>query len=141
LIVPDLNLIIYAHNRVSPLHAGAKSWWEAAVDGTETVGLPWVVTTGFIRIITTKGLADPPFTMSLALHLVNQWFSYPAVQPIEPGPHHLRHLSDLLSQVQVGGKLVTDAHLAAIAIEHRAALHTHDRDFERFSGLRLYDPL
>ena len=141
MIIPDINLIVYAHNEESPFHLRAKSWWEPLVNGEETVAVPWMVAIGFLRLMTNPRVSDHPLEVNRAVGIVRRWFAYPAVQPIEPGPQHLRHLSDLLTQVNVGAKLVDDAHLAAITIEHRAVLHTHDQDFERFSGLRLHDPL
>jgi toxin-antitoxin system PIN domain toxin len=134
-------LIIYAHNTGSSFNKRASRWWESALNGEETIALPWAVTLAFVRLTTHPRVADPPIPIERVLGIVKKWFTYPAVQPIEPGTSHLRHVSELLMQVQVGAKLVSDAHLAAIAIEHRAVLHTHDRDFERFSGLRLHDPL
>src|SRR5579862_4995007 len=131
MIIPDVNLIIYAHNTGSSFHPKASRWWETALGGEETIALPWAVTLAFMRLTTNPRVADPPLPIERVLDIVKNWFTYPAVQPIEPGMGHLRYVSELLSQVNVGAKLVNDAHLAAIAIEHRAVLHTHDRDFER----------
>ena len=141
MIIPDVNLIVYAHNEESPFHQSALKWWAPLVVGDETIAIPWMVTLGFLRLMTNPRLSDQPLELERAVGIVRRWFVHPAVQPVEPGTGHLRHLSELLLQVNVGAKLVNDAHLAAIAIEQRAVLHTHDRDFERFSGLRIHDPL
>ena len=141
MIIPDANLIVYAHSTTSPFHPKASEWWRALVNGEETVAIPWMVSLAFLRLTTHPRIFDPAIPIDRALDTVKEWFDYRAVQPIEPGALHLRYLADLLMQVNVGAKLVNDAHLAAIAIEHRAVLHTHDHDFERFSGLRTHDPL
>ena len=111
------------------------------MNGDETVALPWVVTLGFLRLVTHPKVFDPPIAVDFALEVIRGWFAYPAVQPIEPGGAHFRHVSALLQQAQVGANLVNDAHIAAIAIEQRAVLHSHNQDFLRFDGLRVHDPL
>lgn len=141
MIVPDLNLIVFAYSPASPFHSGAIKWWERLLNGSEMVGIPWLVSTGFIRLTTHPKVFSTPLSVDSATEIVSTWYVQPNVRALEPGSRHLTLLSSLLHQVQVGGKLVSDAHLAAIAIEHRAVLHSHDRDFERFSGLQLHDPL
>jgi toxin-antitoxin system PIN domain toxin len=141
LIVPDISLLLYAHDDHSQFHQKAKAWWEGAVNGDESVGIPWVVTLGFVRLSTSRTIFRFPWTVDESMAVVSRWFDSPVVWPIHPGDRHLRVLSQLMQSAQGGGKLVTDAHLASIAIEHRATLHSHDRDFQRFSGLIIHDPL
>jgi toxin-antitoxin system PIN domain toxin len=140
-IVPDVNLLVYAHNTAAPHHAAARSWWEAALGGDTPVALPWAVTLGFVRLVTHPSVMRSPLPALQALERVDEWFACDAVRTLEPGPRHLVVVRTLFEATGVAGSLTTDTHLAALAIEHRAELHSNDRDFERFPGLRLHDPL
>ena len=141
MIVPDLNLLIYAHNRASPSHAPARRWWEDLANGTERVGVPWVVTAGFVRLVTQRAMLSPPLTPEKALDLVQEWFALPHVTPLNPGVEHLTLFRRLLTASGAGSNLVTDAHIAALAIEYQAEVHSNDTDFARFPGLRWRNPL
>lgn len=141
MIVPDVNLLVYAYNRQAPRHRQAKTWWETTVNGSVPVGIPWAVSCGFIRIMTHSAVLDPPLPVERATGLVRSWFEWPVVQVLDPGPRHLEILSRLLAALGSGGNLTTDAHLAAIAIEHQCEIHSNDLDFGRFPGLRWRDPL
>jgi toxin-antitoxin system PIN domain toxin len=141
MIVPDVNLLVYAYNRQAPRHVQARRWWESTVNGSVPVGIPWAVSCGFIRIMTHSAVLDPPLPVERAVGLVCSWFEWPVVQVLDPGPRHLEILSRLLAALGVGGNLTTDAHLAAIAIEHQCEIHSNDTDFGRFPGLRWRDPL
>jgi uncharacterized protein len=141
LILPDVNLLVYAHNEAAPLHLRAREWWDAALSRDAPVGVPWAVVLGFVRLVTHPSVLERPLTPAQALDRVDGWFERPQVLVLEPGPRHLRILRALLEATGVAGALTTDAHLAAIAVEHGAELHSNDRDFERFPGLRLRNPL
>jgi toxin-antitoxin system PIN domain toxin len=141
MIVVDVNLLIYAVNQDSPDHGKAKAWLESAVSGTETVGLPWIVLLAFLRLTTRTGLFQKPLTMAAAFDLVDAWLQQPSVTVPEPTVHHLRTMRDLISPLGIGGNLTSDAHLAALAIEHGAELCSTDNDFGRFSRLRWRNPL
>lgn len=141
MILPDLNLLVYAYNRDAPHHAAAKAWWERLLSGSHPVGLPWAVACGFIRLMTHPAVLVTPLAPSPALAHVRSWFAQPIVEVLEPGPRHLELLERLFGHLGVAGNLTTDAHLAAIAIEYKAELHTNDADFSRFPGLRWRNPL
>ena len=141
MIVPDLNLLVYAYNDGAPLHAPARRWWEDLVNGTERVGIPWVVTTGFVRLVTQRGLLSPPMTLEQALDYLQEWFRFPHVTPLNPGVEHLALFRRAIVASGAGGNLVTDAHIAALAIEYQAEVHSNDTDFGRFPGLRWRNPL
>jgi toxin-antitoxin system PIN domain toxin len=141
LIVPDLNLLLYAHNAAAPLHGPARKWWDAALSDDTPVGLTWAVAMGFIRLVTHPSVLERPLSPHDALDRVDSWFERDNVLVLEPGPQHLSIVRRLFASTGVAGSLTTDTHLAAIAIEHRAELHSNDRDFERFPGLRLRNPL
>lgn len=141
MIVVDANLLIYAVNQDAPHHRRARLWLEAAVSGTETVGLPWTVLLAFFRLTTRTGILQRPLRVETAFDLVNEWLEQPAVIVVEPTTEHLRVLRNLIVRLGTGGNLTTDAHLAALAIEHGAELCSADSDFARFPGLRWRNPL
>ena len=136
MILPDLNLVVYAHNADSPDHRAARSWWEGLLNGSEPVVIPWVVVLGFLRLMTHRSVLVTPMLPPIAVGHVRSWFARPNVEHIEPGAQHLDVLDRLLSSVGTAGNLTTDAHLAALAIEHQCELHSSDTDFARFPGLR-----
>ncbi len=141
MIVPDLNLLIYAHNDGAPYHHSAKRWWEQLLNGAERVGVPWVVSTGFVRLITHPKVLISPAEPAKAVDYVREWFQLPHVTPLNPGAEHLIHFRRCLNAAGVGANLVTDSHVAAIAMEYQAEVHSNDTDFSRFPGLRWRNPL
>jgi toxin-antitoxin system PIN domain toxin len=141
MILVDVNLLIYAVNEDATVHRKAKSWLETAISGTETVALPWNVLLAFLRLTTKAGIFRSPLSVKAALDLVGAWLEQPAVVAIQPTPQHLRVLRDLILPLGTGGNLTSDAHLAALAIEHGAELCSCDSDFARFPGLRWRNPL
>ena len=141
MIVPDLNLLIYAHNDMAPEHQPAREWWQELLNSTERVGLPWVVTTGFLRLTTQRSAYRHPLTLEQATDTVFEWYDVPHVAPLNPGAQHLSIVRRLLEVAGASGDLVTDAHIAALAIEHQAEVHSNDMDFGRFPGLRWRNPL
>ena len=141
MIVPDVNLLLYAHDEASPLHPAARRWWEGLVNGTERVGVPWVVATGFVRLATHPSVLANPLSPARAVDYAEAWFRSPNVTPLNPGRQHLTLVRRALEAAGVGGNLVTDAHIAALAIEYQAEVHSSDTDFSRFPGLRWHNPL
>ena len=141
MIIPDLNLLLYAHREDEVHYEASSQWWQSLLDGDESVGVPWSVATGFIRIATLRGLPIPPMSSQQAMDVVEHWLAYDHVQAVDPGPQHLTILRSLLEEVGSYGNLVPDAHIAAIAIEHDAEVHTNDRGFRCFPGLRWRNPL
>lgn len=141
MILPDLNLLVYAYNSDAPGHRRAKAWWESCLSGTRPVGLPWVVTLGYLRLTTSRRVLLDPFTTQEAIGHIRSWMERPQVQILQPGPRHLDLLDSLTQDAQAAGDLTTDVHLAALAIEHQAELNTNDGDFSRFPGLRWTNPL
>jgi len=139
-ILPDLNLVVYAHNRDATHHDAARAWWEGLLNGTEPVAVPWVVVLGFLRLMTHRSVLITPLTPPAAISHVRAWFAQPMVERLDPGPQHLALLDRLLEAAGTAGNLTTDAHLAALAIEHQCELHSNDNDFARFPGLRWRNP-
>lgn len=139
--VVDLNLLLYAVNRDSAHHARAKSWLEQALSGDEPVAVPWAVLLGFLRLATSPRVFRKPLAPGQAVDVVDGWLARPQVVPLTPGDEHWRILRELLEQSGTAGNLTTDAHLAALAIEHGAELCSTDGDFARFRHLRWVNPL
>jgi uncharacterized protein len=140
-ILPDVNLLVHAYNSESPRHAAACAWWEGALNATRPVGLTWVAILGFIRIATNRQVLANPLPAVTACAWARAWLAQPYVSVIDPGPRHAEILFALLESLGSAGNLTTDAHLAALAIEHQAELHSTDADFARFPGLRWVNPL
>jgi toxin-antitoxin system PIN domain toxin len=140
-IVPDINLLVYAYNVAAPQHAAAKAWWERLLNSEEPVGLPWATAVGFIRLMTHRAVLANPLEPRRAVEHVRSWHARHNVVALEPGPQHLDILARLFDAVGVAGALTTDAHLAALAIEHQSELCSNDADFARFPGLRWRNPL
>ena len=141
MIIPDANVLLYAYHAGAVQHERARRWVEAAFSGTEPVRLPWHCIGAFLRIATHPQVFADPYTTVEAVSIVQSWFAAPAVALIEPGERYWAILSRLLVDSQVRGALVTDATLAALAIEAGATVATSDRDFRRFDGLKLLDPI
>ena len=133
--LPDLNVLLYAVNASSADHASARRWLERAFNSPAGVGLSWVALLGFICLATRRGILEKPMAVEDALATVREWLAAPGTRVLHPTERHEPILSRLLVGAGVGGNLTTDAHLAALAIEHGASLGSFDRDFERFAGL------
>jgi toxin-antitoxin system PIN domain toxin len=137
----DANLLIYAVNKDAPLNRKAKSWLESALSGPDTVGFSWSVLLAFLRLTSRPGLFRHPLPVDTAFGLVASWLEQPSTTVVNPGPRHLQILRELLLPMGTGGNLTSDAHLAALAIEHGAELCSSDTDFARFRGLNWMNPL
>ena len=136
MIIPDVHLLLHAHDSEFRRHRAAREWWETLMNGTGSVGLPWVSILGFIRIATHPEVLDNPLDMGGACTRIRSWLVRPQTILVHPGVRHADILFNLLEVVGGGGNLTTDAHLAALAIEHQAELHSTDADMARFPGLR-----
>ena len=111
------------------------------MNSTRPVGLPWVAILGFIRIATNRQVLANPLPVTTACAHARAWLARPYVSLLDPGARHAEILFGLLESLGTSGNLTTDAHLAALAIEHQAELHSTDADFARFPGLRWVNPL
>jgi toxin-antitoxin system PIN domain toxin len=140
-IVLDANILLYAYDSDSDQHAKARAWVEQAFSGASPVGLPWQTVTAFVRIVTNPRLSGKRFTPADVIEIVDQWVNQPNLRLLAPGDHHWSFLRQMIMDGQARGPLVTDAQLAAITIEYGGVLHTTDRDFSRFPGLRWKNPL
>jgi toxin-antitoxin system PIN domain toxin len=140
-IIPDINLLVYSHDSSSLFHAKAAAWWQSCLTGTEPVGLLHVVVFGFVRIATNARVFRNPMTPAEASGHVRSWLEQPPVQVLGPGPNHIQQVLKLLEDLGTAANLVSDAQMAALAMDHDAVLHTVDTDFVRFQGLRWLNPI
>ena len=141
MMIVDVNVLLYAVNEDAENHEEVRSWLEGALGGDETVGLPWVVLLGFVRIATNPRVFSAPLLTGEALDRVERWLDAPVVTVVTEKPVHWRALRGVLEATGTAGNLTTDAHLAACAITHDATLVSCDGDFARFEGLRWRNPL
>ena len=125
----------------SKVHRRARRWIEDLLSGDRPVGLAWAVLLGFIRITTHPAVLAHPLSAPEACGIVRSWLDRPQSGILHPGERHAAILFGLLESLGTAGSLTTDAHLAALAIEHQAELHSTDADFARFPGLRWRDPI
>ena len=141
MIIPDINLLLYAYDASSPFHARAAAWWQGCLSGTEPVGLLPVVLFGFVRIGTNVRAFLNPLAPSEAAKHVRSWLEQPPVELLDPGPGHVECVLKLMEGLGTAGNLVTDAQIAAATLDQDAVLHTTETDFIRFGTLRWFNPL
>ena len=141
MILVDANLLLYAYNQDAPHHEAARAWLEAAVSTPTPFGLSWQTIMAFLRISTNRRAFPQPLGIQEATAIVNEWLERPSVTVLQPGTRHWSVLVEMLHVGQASGPLAMDAHLAALAVEHGATLYTTDRDFARFAGLNVVNPL
>jgi uncharacterized protein len=137
----DANLLLYAVDSGSPFHKPAVDWLTDVFNGPRMVGLPWQSLMAFIRISTHPRASANPLTTDEAMQYVDDWLATDVAWVPGPGPHFGELLSDLIKRYQLRGNLISDAYLAALAIEHGLVLYSVDTDFARFTELRWENPL
>jgi toxin-antitoxin system PIN domain toxin len=135
-VVVDANVLLYAVDAKSAHHTTARRWLDRALGGQEAVGVAWVALLAFIRIATNGAIMPAPMSVDDALGQVEAWLDAPAAVVVSPTPRHPSVLRGLLGTSGTAGNLTTDAHLAALAVEHGATIVSYDRDFARFEGVR-----
>ncbi len=136
----DANVLLYAVNEAEPHHAEARRWLDASLNGAETVGFSWAVLLAFVRLSTKIGLFPRPLSVDAATGVVRLWIGEGPGVVVEPTARHLDVVAGLLRASGTGGNLTSDAHLAALAVEHDATIVSYDRDFQRFEGVRWSEP-
>lgn len=141
MILVDVNLLLYAVNSDLERHEAARRWWQETLSGTEPVGLPWVVVLAFVRLTTHPRVFERPLEVDQAVAYVDEWLAQPVADVVAPGANHWPILRNLLEATGSAGNLVTDAHIAALALEQGYAVYSADNDFRRFPGLKHVNPL
>ena len=141
MILVDANILLYAEDASQPQHAVARSWWDEKLSGADPVCLCWLVLGAFIRIGTNPRVFERPLSTDQAIDRVQGWIDQPCTRLIRPSERHWEVFKGLLESGQARGNLVTDARIAALAIEHGCELASSDSDFSRFPGLKWRNPL
>jgi len=141
MILVDANLLIYAVDSDSPQHQNARRWLEGTLSKDTRVGLAWVVILAFLRITTRGDIVRNPLSADQAFAYVDSWLEQPFVRTVSTGENHWPLLRNLMATSGAAGNLTSDAHLAALAIEHGAAVYSTDHDFQRFPGIKHVNPL
>jgi uncharacterized protein len=140
-ILVDANLVLYAEDALSPQHEAARTWWDAQLSGASPVCLSWGVLCAFIRISTNSRVYERPLDLDQAMSRVQSWLDQPCVRLVHPTERHWTVLHALLKEGQALANLVTDAHLAALAVQHGCTLMSTDGDFARFPKLKWSNPI
>ena len=135
--LPDTNVFLYSVNPMSPHHKQAAKWLGGAFDGATGVGLTWLALIGFIRLSTHHAMLPKPLSVADATGMVEDWLLHPRARLLHPTERHSGILARLLLTMGTAGNLTNDAHLAALAIEHNATIGSFDKDFKKFSSLKL----
>jgi uncharacterized protein len=136
----DANVLLYAVNVDAEHHERSQRWLDASLSGRDTVAFAWIALLAFVRLATREGLFPSPLSLDEAMDRVDAWLGAAPAVVLEPAADHPRVVRDLLRNVGVGGNLVNDAHLAALAVEHRCTVVSFDNDFDRFEGIHREEP-
>jgi hypothetical protein len=140
-ILVDANILLYAEDQLSPKHVKVRTWWDAVLSGFEPVCLCWTVLKAYIRIGTNPRVFEQPLSLEQAVSRIQSWMDQPCVRIVNPTERHWLVFQQMLREGQAVANLVTDAHLAALALEHGCDLISTDSDFSRFPGIRWRNPL
>ena len=141
MMLVDVNLLIYAEDSLCSQHTAARPWWDAQLSGTESVCLCWPVIEAFIRISTNARASRSPLALKEAVERVQSWLNQPCVRILQPTEQHWTIFQQMLRAGNATANLVSDAHLAALAVEHNCVLQSTDQDFARFRGLKWKNPI
>jgi toxin-antitoxin system PIN domain toxin len=140
MILPDVNVLVHAHNADSAVHAAARRWWDECLAGSQGIGLAWAVLLGFVRITTNRKIVARPLAPADVMARIERWLALPQVHIAHPSDQHFVRLRAELERLGTAGNLTTDAHLAVLAMERGYVLCSTDADFARFPSLRWMNP-
>jgi toxin-antitoxin system PIN domain toxin len=140
MILPDVNVLVHAHNADSVCHQLAREWWDGCLTGPEGVGLAWTAVLGFVRLTTNRKIVSTPLHVRDVMKRIESWLALPHVHLVQPSESHFARLRKELERLGAAGNLTTDAHLAVLAMERGYVLYSTDTDFARFPGLRWVNP-
>ncbi|KAA1244883.1 type II toxin-antitoxin system VapC family toxin, partial [Mycobacterium simiae] len=138
--IVDANVLLYAVNTASEHHESSLRWLDNSLSGADSIGFAWVPLLAFLRLATKDGLFPRPLSADAAMSQVADWLAAPSAVLVNPTAGHAQILAGMLTHVGTGANLVNDAHLAALAVEHRASIVSYDSDFGRFGGVRWDRP-
>ena len=137
----DANVLLYAYDSESPRQTPARQWLVAELSSGRPVRIALITLLAFVRIATDRRVFTRPLSPGDACALVESWLDQPNVQLLQPGRRTWRLLAGICEEGQARGAMVMDAHLAALALEHGASIATTDRDFTRFPGVEILNPI
>ena len=137
----DANVLLYAHDSESPYQEASKRWLEGELSSGRSVSFALLTLLAFVRIASDRRIFLRPLTPAEACSRIEGWLALPNTRVLQPGPRTWKLLSELCASGQAKGAMVMDAHLAALALEHGASIATTDRDFTRFPGIDLVNPV
>jgi uncharacterized protein len=140
MILPDVNVLVHAHNADSAVHQQARRWWDGCLSGVEGVGMAWATMLGFVRITTNRKVVARPLAVPEVMQRLQDWLTLPHVHVVQPSEAHFERLRAELERLGTAGNLTTDAHLATLAMERGYILYSTDADFARFPELRWINP-
>ena len=138
--LPDVNVLLYALDETSTRHAGAKTWLDETLSGSEEVGFAWVVLLAVLRLTTKPSVFARPLRASEAFDIIDDWLAQPCALVLQPTVRHLALMRGFLTAAGTAGNMTTDAHLAALSVEYGATICSYDADFARFPGVQLSNP-
>jgi hypothetical protein len=141
MILVDVNLLVYVIDEDSPFHAQAIAWWEPQLQSGDVIGLGWNSLFGFLRVITNGRAVPKPLSLEVACQRVDEWLALPQIRVLQPTAAHFESFKRLLRGGAASPKLISDAHFAALAVEHDCELCSADSDFGKFTGLHWRNPL
>lgn len=141
MILVDANILLYAEDNRSEHHEAARAWWDEQLSGSDPIAMCWPVLTAFLRIGTNPRLHQRPLTLREAVERVQSWLDQPCARVIQTTDQHWPLFQQMLRAGNATANLVSDAHLAALAVEHNCVLHSTDTDFARFRGLKWKNPI
>ena len=140
MIIPDVNLLVYAYNQDAPYHAKASLWWEEVVNSGNGVAVPWPVLQGFVRLLSGRHVVTVPYTLDHLFDLGQEWWDN-GVKLLSPSMTTFAIFRTLCQKYQAVGSASTDTLIASFALEHRARLASNDTDFLRYSEIKVTNPL
>ena len=139
-MLPDTNVLIYAHRRDADRHEEYRDWLESLIDGPEPYAVSDHAVMRAIRTVMSPRVFSHPAMLDDALAFADQFRNQPHAHVVSPGPSFWGIFTDMCGQVSARGNVITDAYLAALAIEHGCEVVTADSDFKRFPGVRVRAP-
>ncbi|MDA8138839.1 MAG: type II toxin-antitoxin system VapC family toxin [Desulfobacteraceae bacterium] len=141
MILVDANILLYAQDSLNRHHVKARQWWDEQLSGSNPICLCWTVLSAFIRISTNPRVFESPLLLEQAIARIQSWIDQPCAKIIRPTEQHWTIFQQMLLGAKATANLVTDAHLATLAIEHGCELASTDSDFARFPKLKWRNPL
>ncbi len=141
MILIDANILLYAEDAACEQNKIIQPWWDDLLSSDTRTCLSWEVINAFIRIATNKKIYQKPLPLAEAIARINSWLTQPNIEIVTPLTNHWEIFQTMMKSGQTTGNLITDAHLATLAITHGCTLYSTDVDFSRFSKLKWVNPL